>query len=401
LVEINLDDYGFGEATYNQVELMAYDDPGIPAEFDDSDFLLEKIEGEEILVREPATGSIQLEKFVKPLIEIPGGGEGKTPGFWKQIDNLKKNGDPKPVAVRRAADWEEALSDTPYTPDSLFSEVFGVIPESGDVTLPEGLDPVSGNAGGQNALVRQAIAAYLNAEHPGIDYQYTVAEIVSWVQDAFATVGDYSDDEAVKGLLETENEKEADLDTPATTTMVMGPLFVANNPGGTPIDPDYSTAILDPNFVLPIGGIATGVVTADEIPAIPIGGTALYYFTVLNNSSEGVEFAPENIDIDDPVLGIPSLIVGAGVLEGETQDGVFNGSPFTFGDADGNGTFSPGEVWIYGGLEEEVTSLGLSTNTASITAMTTLEGEPIMVPPAGFPDITDSASYLGVEPTPI
>lgn len=113
--------------------------------------------------------------------EPPQGGEGCTPGYWKQDQHFDS--------------W------VGYSPDDLFADVFGVAYPG---TLAEAADA---NGGDENALARHAVAALLNASS-SVDYYYTEAEVIAIVQDAFAT-GDY---EGAKDLFEYQNELGCPLD---------------------------------------------------------------------------------------------------------------------------------------------------------------------------------------------
>jgi hypothetical protein len=106
----------------------------------------------------------------------PEGGEGCTPGFWK--NNADKKG---------ASQW----TATGYVPTQLVSTVFSAAPVGiAGKTLLAGLQ----EGGGQlDALTRHAIAAVLNAAHPGVDYPLTVAEIVDMVNDAYNGLSDVED----------------------------------------------------------------------------------------------------------------------------------------------------------------------------------------------------------------
>jgi hypothetical protein len=84
--------------------------------------------------------------------------EGCTPGYWKQPHHLDS--------------W------VGYSPDDLFSDVFGVGP---DITL---LDALWARGGGVNALQRHAVAALLNAAHPGVDY-LAEADVIRSVQESY------------------------------------------------------------------------------------------------------------------------------------------------------------------------------------------------------------------------
>jgi hypothetical protein len=109
------------------------------------------------------------------------GGEGLTPGFWKN--------------------HPEEWANTAYSPDDLFSDVFGVGPA---VTLMEAADTGGGDA---DALDRHAVAALLNASHPDVDYPMTEAEVIAAVQDAYAS-GEYED---TKDEFESYNETDFEL----------------------------------------------------------------------------------------------------------------------------------------------------------------------------------------------
>ena len=85
------------------------------------------------------------------VVNQPPGGEGCTPGFWKQEQHFDS--------------W------VGFAPSDSFEAVFGV-----DVTLRAGgqntiedptlLDALNANGGGVNALARHAVAALLNASNP-------------------------------------------------------------------------------------------------------------------------------------------------------------------------------------------------------------------------------------------
>jgi len=79
-----------------------------------------------------------------------------------------------------------------YDTDDEYDEVFSVHYYK---TL---LEALQSGGGGKNALGRQAVAALLNAAHPGIDYFYSEEEVINIVQDAYDT-GDF---ERAKDLLE-------------------------------------------------------------------------------------------------------------------------------------------------------------------------------------------------------
>jgi hypothetical protein len=109
----------------------------------------------------------------------PSGGEGCTPGFWKQWRHYKY--------------WEG------YKRWDRFEKVFGV-DASCNVKLIQAL---RARGGGEAALMRHAVAGLLNAASSRIDYAFTPAQVIAMVQHAYAT-GDF---EGVKDVLETEHER--------------------------------------------------------------------------------------------------------------------------------------------------------------------------------------------------
>jgi hypothetical protein len=116
-----------------------------------------------------------------PTTTQPPGGEGCTPGFWK---NLKQHGD----------FW---TLDPEQSVQSVFSAATG--PE-GDQTLIEALE---NGGGGVDALLRHAVAAVLNAR-AGLDFPFTEAAIVAAVNAAL-TSGDPAVIEALKNDLDEAN----------------------------------------------------------------------------------------------------------------------------------------------------------------------------------------------------
>ena len=113
-----------------------------------------------------------------PIIEDNGGGEGCTPGYWKQDHHLDS--------------WNV------YGPDDSYDAVFGVTSSKGWTLL----EAAAAKGGGEKALARHATAALLNSANPDVDYEYSTAEVIALVQDAYAT-GDFED---AKDSLEYQNE---------------------------------------------------------------------------------------------------------------------------------------------------------------------------------------------------
>jgi hypothetical protein len=109
----------------------------------------------------------------------PSGGEGCTPGYWKQDQH--------------ADSW------VGYSPDQLFSSVFAdVFP---GMTLSE---VVGLNGGGVKALGRHAVAALLNASSGGVAYDLSVQDVIDGFNAAVA--GTPADIEAQKNVFEAFNE---------------------------------------------------------------------------------------------------------------------------------------------------------------------------------------------------
>lgn len=117
------------------------------------------------------------------IIEVLFDGDGCTPGYWRQPQHFDS--------------WPP-----PYFPSQYFDLVFGVGPH---LKLK---DAVKTNGGGETALLRHATAALLNAASPDVMYQFSVAEVIALVQQAYAT-GDF---EGVKNLFEAANENYCPLD---------------------------------------------------------------------------------------------------------------------------------------------------------------------------------------------
>ena len=84
-----------------------------------------------------------------------GGGEGCTPGYWKQSHHFDS--------------WP-----APYTPTMLFSDVFADDPFPGK-TLHDVLKQGGGHI---KALGRHTVAALLNAGQGAVDYAFTTSEVI-------------------------------------------------------------------------------------------------------------------------------------------------------------------------------------------------------------------------------
>jgi hypothetical protein len=109
----------------------------------------------------------------------PRGGQGCTPGYWKQEHHFDS--------------W------VGYSPSDSFDAIFGVDAAGSDTLLAA----LGKNGGGENALKRHAAAALLNtAAQDNVNYLYTAANVIAIVQNAYAT-GDF---DTAKDLLAAQNE---------------------------------------------------------------------------------------------------------------------------------------------------------------------------------------------------
>jgi uncharacterized repeat protein (TIGR01451 family) len=121
------------------------------------------------------------------------GGEGCTPGFWKN----------------NAVNWG-ASAWVGHAPGDSFECVFGVdviLRGKGKATYPAPtlLEALNANGGGINALARHAVAALLNIANPDIAYGIgSTAALIAMVQEAIAMDGDAI--QALHTLLADYNE---------------------------------------------------------------------------------------------------------------------------------------------------------------------------------------------------
>ncbi|MDL2122389.1 MAG: matrixin family metalloprotease [Deltaproteobacteria bacterium] len=128
-------------------------------------------------------------------------GEGNTPGFWKNN-----------VAFHSSVAWPRGTDDNliwgPYqTLESVFDLPDDLKLKYYDVRLVDAL----GLGGGQeDALMRHAVAALLNATHPYIAYPLTTRQITEAVNEVLAS-GDQEKIEDLKDDLDRFNGLESDL----------------------------------------------------------------------------------------------------------------------------------------------------------------------------------------------
>jgi hypothetical protein len=122
----------------------------------------------------------------EPLNVEQVGGEGCTPGYWKQKQHFDS--------------W------VGYSPTQTFTSAFGRA-AFGNKKLK---DVLGFGDGGLKALGRQAVAALLNATSPGVDYQYTSTQVISMFQQAFDS-GNATLIESTKNLFDQANNRGCDL----------------------------------------------------------------------------------------------------------------------------------------------------------------------------------------------
>jgi hypothetical protein len=146
---------------------------------------LQSVSGQATLVGNTITGTWAtscengtMQGTLAPDPCAPRGGQGLGTGHYKNSQHFD--------------DWHT------WTQDDAFETVFGVdLPQS--KTL---LEALNSSGGGMNALLREAVAALLNANNPDINYLYTQQQVIEMVQGAF-TSGDYNQ---VKDLFAAQNE---------------------------------------------------------------------------------------------------------------------------------------------------------------------------------------------------
>jgi hypothetical protein len=108
-----------------------------------------------------ATGAFIWFKLA-PRVTPPPGGQGCTPGYWKQSQHF--------------GNWT-----SPYTPTTSFQSVFGTNPFPG-MNL---LEVLSQGGGGIKALGRHAVAGLLNAASPSVSYDLTTTQVIEGFNSAY------------------------------------------------------------------------------------------------------------------------------------------------------------------------------------------------------------------------
>ena len=127
----------------------------------------------------------EMAEVTVTVVPCNGGGEGHTPGYWKN----------------HLDEWQG------YTPDDDFDTVFGVDVYNPDITLDDG---IRAKGGGLSALTRHAVAALLSAAHANVDYPMTEAEVIAAVQDALGDQNNWTI-KSLKNQLDEYNNLGADM----------------------------------------------------------------------------------------------------------------------------------------------------------------------------------------------
>ncbi|MGE5827380.1 MAG: hypothetical protein ACM30G_03335 [Micromonosporaceae bacterium] len=125
-----------------------------------------------------ATTQAKVDDKASATCEVPPlaiAGEGCTPGYWKQQQHFDS--------------WAPTGLSPTYTAGSLFSSLAGACPALASKTLLQSLQGGGGPAFCDKVriLIRAAVAAFLNAQHPDIDYPLTVQQILNDVNAAIAS----------------------------------------------------------------------------------------------------------------------------------------------------------------------------------------------------------------------
>ena len=138
--------------------------------------------GDGIVVGTPLQATIEL--LCTPVL----GGEGCTPGFWKNWTGAPPGLQPNAWAAT-GYHWSDPFTSAGFV-NAYRSRTFLQV-----LDLP---------GGGKNALGRHTVAALLNATHPNVAYDLTVAEVVAMFNDVIQNNGDVT---ALKNLFEAYNEQ--------------------------------------------------------------------------------------------------------------------------------------------------------------------------------------------------
>ena len=145
------------------------------------DYIIEHVDRRTVTVKISVNAHMDQVRIITEGDPPPTGGQGCTPGYWKQELHFDS--------------W------VGYTPNQSFEAVFGRDAHSGDPSLADG---AGFRGAGVNAFGRHATAALLNAASPDVSYPYTTAQVIAMYQAAFD--GGAAAIEATKNDFEAANE---------------------------------------------------------------------------------------------------------------------------------------------------------------------------------------------------
>lgn len=283
---------------------------------------------------------IVIKKYVNEVISV--GGEGLSPGFWKQSQHFYAWTAPY-----------SPLATPPVGYVSNYNAVFGLTAIQSDSTLTL-LGALQRGGGGANALGRQAVAALLNASNPNVSYLYSASQIISMVQNAYAT----NSFDSARNLLEPQNNLGADL-TSGGSTNAQGPM----------IDADSSPGLV----VLTSSQVAFTFIVSNP------GAASLSNVVVTDNNQ-----TPSNVS--DDFSPLPVLVT-------------FSSQQYNVGDLDHDNLLDPSEQWQYKYGPIAVTE-GLHTNIATVVGTPVGgSGQVTSTNPANWEGVSENLIDLSVTKT--
>ncbi len=192
--------------------------------------------------------------------------QGCTPGFWKQAHHF--------------AHWPAA-----YRPEDSFARIFLGLESPEEPTLLQALDP---GGGGFVALMRQAVAALLNAAHGSLIYPYTPEQVIAMFREAMES----GEVETTKALFEQANEGTCPLPDPPTETP-----SATDTPTATPTDTPTPTASPSPSP------------TATPTPTATPSQTATATATASETPTDAPEPSPTDTTTPSPTAAEPTETV--------------------------------------------------------------------------------------------
>ena len=254
------------------------------------------------------------------------GNEGCSHGFWKNHEG----------------EWPSGYN-TGDLLNSIFNQecLYGL----GNNTLLEALDfsggSGKGNAGAAKILLRQAVAALLNASHPDIDFPMTEAEVLSEVNSALC-----SDDRdmmlELASTLSRLNDGECPLPLPHRTptntvavpthTPTNTPEPPTNTPTNTPVPPTNTPTDTPTNTPVPPTNTPTNTSTNTPVP--PTATTCVTPTPIVGSISATDPAHANALNTD----GTPSSCGSAKTCPGIFPMGTYHYDAYTFTNTVNNET---------------------------------------------------------------